>query len=77
MPIRFNPGRRVSATELVRIEARALLLRAAERLRQRVIKEAKDIPQDAAFQAYVLLLQKARELGYRQVWRALERWRWR
>jgi len=74
---RFNPGHRVSAPELLRIEARALLLRAAERLRQRVIKEAKDIPQDAAFQAYVLLLQKARELGYRQVWRALERWRWR
>ena len=74
---RFNPGHRVSATELLRIEARALLLRAAERLRQRVIREAKDIPQDAAFQAYVLLLQEARELGYRQVWRALERWRWR
>jgi len=74
---RFNAGHRVSATELLRIEARALLLRAAERLRQRVIREAKDIPQDAAFQAYVLLLQKARELGYRQIWRALERWRWR
>ena len=74
---RFGPGHRVSATELLRIEGRALLLRTAVRLRQRVIKEAKDIPQDAAFQAYVLLLQKARELGYRQVWRALERWRWR
>jgi hypothetical protein len=73
----FDPSHRVSATELVRIEARALLLRAAEHLRQRVIREAKDIPQDAAFQAYVLLLQKARELGYRQIWRALERWRWR
>ena len=74
---RFNPGHRVSAPELLRIEGRALLLRTAERLRQTVIRQAKDIPQDAAFQAYVFLLQKAHELGYRQVWRALERWRWR
>lgn len=60
-----------------RAEGLAILLRVAARLRERVEKQAKDIPQEAAFQAYVLLLQKARELGYRQIWRALERWRWR
>jgi hypothetical protein len=58
-----------------RAEGLAIVLRAAAHLRERVSREAKDIPQEAAFQAYVLLLQKARELGYRQIWRALERWR--